>query len=160
MAAPRPILDRLMEKISPEPNTGCWLWTSVVNNFGYGTMSTRSESDGRWRPRIASRLVYETLVGPIPGGLCACHKCDTPACVNPDHLFLGTRRENQSDMTRKGRSTRGERASISKLTESAVRRLREQHAQGRRVCDLARELRINESTARDAITGRNWRHLA
>jgi hypothetical protein len=81
----------------PEPNTGCWLWTGVIRRDGYGVFSDRA----------AHRIAYAERHGPIPAGLYVCHRCDVKSCVNPDHLFLGTARENTLDMLAKGRCRAG-----------------------------------------------------
>lgn len=82
----------------PEPNSGCHLWTGTVCKHGYGRIYRKGAS-----PVLVHRVAWERVHGPIPAGLKVCHRCDTPSCVNPDHLFLGTQRDNLRDMYAKGR---------------------------------------------------------
>jgi hypothetical protein len=78
---------------------GCWFWIAGKNQHGYGKIS-RTRKAG---PERAHRISWELNYGPIPDGLCVLHKCDNPPCVRPEHLFLGTKRDNHDDMVKKGR---------------------------------------------------------
>ena len=144
--------ERFEAKVSPEPNTGCWLWTSAVRKVGYGMFWMNGAFHG------AHRVSYELYVGPIPAGLFVCHRCDVRSCVNPVHLFLGTQAENMADMAAKGRSSRGVRNSKARLDEDGVRRIRmlSPHVPQR---EIGRRLGVNQSTIRDVLLGRTWRHV-
>lgn len=75
----------------------CWLWDASVDRKGYGKINHNG------KPKSAHRLSYEIAYGPIPEGMFVCHKCDNPPCVRPDHLFIGTNKDNMADMKSKGR---------------------------------------------------------
>lgn len=81
-----------------DSNTSCWTWPGWKNECGYGVL------DRNKHQKFAHRMAYEAWVGIIPPGLCVLHKCDNPPCVNPAHLFLGTRSDNNKDRARKGRN--------------------------------------------------------
>jgi hypothetical protein len=95
----RTLQERFDEKWTPEPNSGCWLWLgSNDSRLGYGKMYFQG------RNQMATKVAWFLKHNEIPDSKYdLCHRCDTPACVNPDHLFLGTPSDNQLDSIRKGR---------------------------------------------------------
>lgn len=97
-----------------DPSTGCWNWSRHLTRKGYGRFRDAKKLT------LAHRGAWMAFVGPIPPGLCACHKCDNPRCCNPDHLFLGTQADNTHDKVAKGRQPKGSANGKSKLTEVDV----------------------------------------
>lgn len=94
------LLQRFEANYIPEPNSGCWIWLGPINSEPRATVHYLGRQDQ------AARVSYALYRGAIPQGMCVCHFCDTPLCVNPDHLWLGTRSDNMRDMYAKGRHAR------------------------------------------------------
>lgn len=101
------IADRLSARLEPSAS-GCWEWQGQRDRFGYGLIYQGPK--GALRTFLTHRLAYELWVGPIPAGLVICHHCDNPPCVNPAHLFLGTRADNNQDAASKGRHDKPRRS--------------------------------------------------
>lgn len=99
---------------------GCWRWIAAVTRYGYGAFTVRSKYIR------AHRYSWELHNGPIPEGLCVCHRCDNPGCVNPAHLFLGTFKDNAIDCSTKGRrqDQKGAKNNQVKLTVLDIRMIR------------------------------------
>lgn len=135
--------------VQPEPNSGCWLWTGRYGNNGYGTFG-----GGRKGERTgAHRLVWEITNGPIPDGLFVLHRCDVRGCVNPEHLFLGTAKDNTQDMMAKGRAhfvggLRNSRKTHCKYGHPFVPERTSINTRGARVCLECAKLREREKRAR------------
>ena len=147
--------DRFCSKVAQEPNSGCWLWTACVNAQGYGMF--------RWQDRMmrAHRVSWELHVGPIPEGLHVLHTCDTPPCVNPGHLYLGSHTDNMRDCMDRGRVARGERNGRggAKLTERSVLAIRRRLAAGATQRSLAAEYGVSQPTISFIKTGDHWAWL-
>ena len=92
------LLDRLLNNIEIDEITDCWEYQGATNNVGYGMI--RDEKKMRTTHRVSYEEHNDTK---IPAGMCVCHQCDNPKCVNPAHLWLGTRKQNMDDMVAKGR---------------------------------------------------------
>lgn len=167
-------LARVRDMLSKFNGPGCYEWPLSKTAAGYGQFSIRI--DGRQYLGYAHRAAWEVAFGEIPPGLEVCHKCDNPACMRPDHLFLGSHKENMSDMARKKRSNigrrfprgdlhwarknparvRGEKNSRAKLTEDDVRYIKqsnESHA------SLGRKFGVTISAIFSIRRGKSWRHV-
>ena len=137
---------------------GCWIWTAARSPRGYGAFGRGSREA---RVILAHRFSWEQANGPIPDGLCVLHRCDNPPCVNPAHLFLGTRTDNNRDMHAKGRANppRGERHPRARLTEEKVREIRRLAAAGISQRQIARMFGVSKGAVASVVT-RQWKHVA
>lgn len=155
MAAPRtPLLVRLMQKTQKLEN-GCWVWAGRVNHSGYGLISSGGGQKVR-KPLFCHRVSLESA-GVVVGDSCVLHRCDNRRCINPDHLFVGTRAENQADMVAKSRQEFGDRHHASKLCEADVRALRaDRTLNNKQWADI---LGVSRQTIGDARNGKLWRHV-
>ncbi len=140
----------------------CWLWTAgQFGHSGYGSFSIKM--DGRTHSVRTHRHSWEMANGPIPEGMHVLHRCDTPLCVRPDHLFLGSAMDNARDKVAKGRLRRGdakgEANGHAKLTESDVRAIRARVAAGESQAAMAREFRVTAQSICDIVKLRRWRHV-
>ena len=156
------LIERFNEKWTPEPNSGCFLWTGAASSKQYGNFRINGKIVG------AHRVAWQIKNGPIPSNLFVLHKCDMPPCVNPDHLFLGTNADNMADMARKGRKVvspnagkhgnqlKGEANGRAKLNIKQVREIREEFARTKNGAALARKFGISETQTRRVISGKSW----
>lgn len=114
-------IERLMSRYQVS-DSGCWEWTGTKNAKGYGFIQADAK---RW---MTHRYSYHIHHGQIPDGMFVCHKCDNPKCINPDHLFAGTQKDNMNDMVKKGRAHKVGRSGTenpnNKLTEQDVLAIR------------------------------------
>jgi hypothetical protein len=102
----KPIKDRIESRSIPEPNSGCWIWLGSIDHWGYGQIRicrADQQALGLKGTQAAHRMSWVCYRGDIPDGLCVLHSCDNTVCVNPEHLWLGTLKDNSRDMVAKGR---------------------------------------------------------
>jgi hypothetical protein len=146
-------LERFTAKYEVNPNTSCWEWVAAKIPGGYGSFSYSKAGEVH-----AHRAAYIMFVGPIPQKLWILHKCDNRKCVNPDHLFLGTPRDNERDKIAKGRKPifNGEETSNNKLTTSQVLAIRSDF---RTQDKIALAYGIAQSQVSRIKSGKRWGHL-
>lgn len=136
----------------------CWIWTGAKNKNGYGCVST-----GKGTSTTAHKASYQVHVGPVAEGLDVCHKCDNPSCINPKHLFLGTRKENMQDSKRKGRQNparaKGEETGSSKLTNDQVISVFKSAKAGVSLSQIAKTYNVRKQTIWSIAHGKSWTHI-
>lgn len=162
------VLARFISKV--EKTDSCWLWTASKTEKGYGRFEY-----GR-RAHRAHRFAWELFKGTVPDGMFVCHSCDNPGCVNPDHLFLGTPKDNMADMDRKSRRrtvahggadhysrrepqrlARGERAGGARLTATDVIAIR---ASAELAPTLAQKYGVTKENIYRIRQRKTWAHVA
>lgn len=145
-----PSKDLLYQMVQVCAETGCHLWTGKPNHNGYGRIGI-----GR-KDYLVHRVSYELQVGPIPDGLYVCHKCDVRLCLNPEHLFVGTPKDNLHDMMRKGRACPSENKHNAKLNNQQVREIRSASQSSRTLAEI---YSVSPKLIRNIKSGRAWRSV-
>lgn len=149
------ILARFWSRVNREKAKGCWPFTGYIATHGYGHFQF-TEDGIHYRER-AHRFVWFIRHGDIPAGMEICHRCDNPACVNPDHLFLGTHQQNCLDSIHKGRKrTWG----LQKLNAEQVRAIRRRVVQGELQRVIASDFGIAHNTVSQIANRQTWAHLS
>ena len=136
---------------------GCWEWPGKIDPHGYGRLSIGT------MPLLAHRVSWAVFHGSLPARIHVLHHCDNPPCVRPDHLFLGTHRDNMADAVRKGRlrhpGKSGSTNPLAKLNDSIVAEARRRHRDGVPIKRMAAEYGVSSSTLGKAVRGRKWQHV-
>ena len=147
-------IDRFWSKV--DKNGECWNWIAYKCK-GYGKIRIKDKS---W---LAPRVSWVLENGIIPEGMCICHHCDNPACVNPAHLFLGTYKDNMRDAVKKGRMAdqKGEANGKAKLTEKQVLAIREEYENMviKNKSKLARKYGVDQTTIHNIVNRITWKHI-
>ena len=136
----------------------CWIWRgALAGRMGYGKLKFQGKA--RSAHRVSWELAHKR---PVPDGFLVCHHCDVPACVNPDHLLLGTQAENLADRDSKGRAVyyRGAANPTSKLTDDKVREIRQRAAKGETRRALAADFGVSSATITHIVHRRAWSHVS
>lgn len=151
MSRPPNDLPRLMRYV--EKTDSCWIWHGQLSWTGYGKTRVNLKH------KIAHRAIYELVVGDIPPGLCLLHRCDNRVCVNPSHMFLGTRADNMRDCIRKGRHwvLSGDKHPLSKIRSSDVRTIELKIASGMSSTDVAQEYGVSQMAILNLFYSKTWR---
>jgi hypothetical protein len=146
---------------SVEKTDGCWYWHGSTLTTGDGITLPRCWPPGSKYSQYAHRVSYELEHGPITDKtLCVCHHCDDHMCVRPDHLFLGTHKDNMADMARKKRAASGERCGASKLTDAKVAEIRQRWNAGEHnKSALGRCYGVSHTMIRHIVNGKYWDHV-
>lgn len=150
-------LDDILNRCKVIPWTGCWIWQRSTFDSGYGQASVDQKN---WR---AHRLSWTLANGSIPEGSCVLHRCDTPGCVNPEHLWLGTNSDNNKDREVKGRggspNYRGSKHYLAKITEDDVRRIRNGEFDHLLQREIASHFGVNQTLISQIKRGIIWQHV-
>ena len=142
-------------------DSGCWEWKGCVQSNGYGRITYKRKTSG------VHRLSYRAFLGEIPEGHDVCHRCDNRKCVNPSHLFVGTRKDNMEDCVKKGRQAkgnmlpdrRGEKSSFAKLSESDVIEIRDLASSGLPTNEIAKKFNVSADNIRRIKRRDTWSHV-
>jgi len=148
------VKERILKNTTPQEN-GCWLWNLYKNKEGYGSIKV----DGF--VQLVHRESYKAFCGPIPDSLCVCHSCDNPSCCNPDHLWLGTVAENNTDKVKKNRQSLvgqkpGMAHTLAKLTDTDVVYIRQQQISQAK---LAEQFGVTQSLISNIKARKLWKHI-
>lgn len=165
---PKTIEERFWKKVLKTKKNKCWEWSGALDGGGYGSFRIGSMLDGTRKKVRAHRVAWELTNGPVPAGYCVLHRCDNPKCVRPDHLFLGTQRDNVLDMIKKNRdnsgfvrvSTIGVNNAKAKLAERDVLKIRELAAKGDMThSEIAKLFGVTRNAISCVISRKTWVHI-
>jgi hypothetical protein len=141
-------MERFWSKVNKTKT--CWLWTGALRGkMGYGYFWHKQH----W---VAHRFSWQLAHGPIPSNMCILHICDNPLCVRPAHLFIGSKKDNNHDMIKKGRTQWIGRARNRMLSAQQVREIRKLRAKGMMHTEIGKLYKVHPTTIRGVTTGRTY----
>ena len=145
--------ERFLFYCSENKYTGCVEWLGLKDRDGYGYLSIQGAN------KRAHRLSFELFKGYIPENTQICHTCDNPSCVNPEHLFLGTNKDNCADKVLKGRQARGSKSGMAILHENDVVAIKKRLALGESCTRIGRSFGVSSWVVSRIKHGKNWKHV-
>lgn len=147
--------ERLLSFCVIDEKTKCWNWSGSKNRKGYGALSIKNKHS------IAHRESYKVFKGKIPNGMHVCHSCDNPSCINPDHLWLGTNKDNNNDKMEKGRfkPNYGNNNGNSKLTKNDVIEIKQKINQGYDLVEISKQYNVTPENIYSIKNNKTWRHV-
>lgn len=151
----RSLKERFEQKYVRSEN-GCWEWTAGLNDMGYGKINLGRRGAGVERAHRVSYMLYK---GEHPKNMDVCHSCDNRKCVNPDHLFLGTAKDNMQDAKRKGRLPRGHARPNATLPLQTLRKIREMASQGFTYREIGAAVGKGHGYVGNILRGKMWSHI-
>ncbi len=132
-------------------DNGCWLFKGKKDRCSYGVLKINN------RVKMAHRVSFVLHNGDIPIGLNVLHKCDTPSCCNPNHLFLGTQQDNVKDCVAKGRHAKGTKKKNAKLNPNTIQLIKQQRELGATMRKLAAKFKVSSSRICDVVNSKAWK---
>ena len=147
-----PAKDRFWGRV--KKTSGCWIWTGTINDSGYGVLGRGGRDAGNVRAHVLS---WTLTNGEIPDGIQVCHHCDNPPCVRPDHLFLGTPKQNANDRDAKNRVQHGMKHYARKVNPAIIRKIFLMRGDGLLQREIAEMLGMSRSGISAICVGRNWK---
>jgi hypothetical protein len=139
-------------KVDKRGDDECWLWIASTAGKGYGQIRIPCTRKNAYSHRVA----YELAHGPLPEKHFACHRCDTPRCCNPKHLFAGTSKENQQDMAAKKRSNWGARNKMAKTDEAKVDLIFKMYREGWSQAKIGVVVGLHQVQVGRILNGKRW----
>lgn len=151
------LLHRFENKYIPEPNTGCWIWLAATGGNGYGMIYVAKAK----RNCYAHRVSFTLFKGEIPNGLIVRHCCDNKLCVNPDHLIVGTHKDNVQDCINRGRRAENKigRFHLAKLNENDVKNIYKLKNSGASQLKIGQRFGISQTQVSRIMNHKNWKRL-